>query len=122
MFQSSDQILHFPCTDLRGGELDGCLIGESGLRGRKPEARSFQVTLEELERESHKSREADKSIGLLGLEPLGNLAPRQGASRNLEEFRGSRRREVEDPSESFEGFVGEAFPDAPVELGGFERP
>jgi hypothetical protein len=121
VFEPSDQILHFSSTDLRGSELEGCLIGERGMGSRKPGSHLRQVAFEELECEPDQPRHAHESIGLLGLESFGVLAPGQGPGRDLKEPRGTGRRKVENAPESFEGFVGEAMPNSGVESSGFVR-
>jgi hypothetical protein len=121
VFEPADQILYFSSTDLRGSELEGCLISERRMGSREPGSHLLQVAFEELECKPNKPCKAHKSIGLLGLESFGVLAPGQGPGRDLKELCCTGRGKVENASESFEGFVGEAFPNSGVELSGFVR-
>jgi hypothetical protein len=121
VLEPSDQILYLSSTDLCGSEIEGCLLGECGMGSCKPGSHLLQVAFEELECEADQPRKAHESIGLLGLESFGVLAPGQGPSRNLKEFCSTGRREVENASEFFESFVGEAFPNPGVELSSFVR-
>jgi hypothetical protein len=121
VFEPADQILYFPSTDLRGSELEGCLISERGMRSCKPGTHVLEVAFKELECKPNKPRKAHESIGLLGLEPFGVLAPGQGPGRNLKKLCRTGCRKVEDSPESFEGFIGEAFANPGVELSSLVR-
>jgi hypothetical protein len=121
VLEPSDEILYLSSTDLCGSELEGCLLGERGMGSCKPGSHLLQVAFEEMECEADQPREADESIGLLGLESFGVLAPGEGPRRNLKEPCRAGRRKVENASEFLEGFVGEAFPNPGVELSGFIR-
>jgi hypothetical protein len=121
VFEPADQILYFSSTDLRGSELEGCLIGEGAMWSCKPGSHLLQVAFEELECETDQPRKAHESIRLLGLESFGVLAPGQGPGRDLKELCGTGGRKSENAAESFECFIGEAFPNSGVELSGFVR-
>ena len=121
MLEPPDQVLHFSSTDLCGGELEGSLTGKRGMGSRKPGAHLLEVAFKELKCEADQPGEPDKSIGLLRLESFGVLAPGQGPRRDLEELRGTGRRKVENPTKSFERFVGEPLSNSQVKLSGFVR-
>jgi hypothetical protein len=119
VLEPADQILYFSSTDLRGSELEGCLIGEGGMGSCEPGSHVVQVAFEKLECETDQPGKAHESIGLLGLESFGVLAPGQGPGRNLKELCCTGGRKVKNAPEPFEGFVREALPNSGVELSGF---
>jgi hypothetical protein len=119
VFEPADQILYFSSTDLGGSELKGWLLGEGGMGSCKPGPHLLKVAFEKLECETDQPCKAHESIGLLGLEPSGVLAPGKGPGRDLKELCGTGGRKVENAPESFECFVGEALSNSGVEPSGF---
>jgi hypothetical protein len=121
VFETSDQILDLSSADLGRSKFERRLVREGAVRRGEPGTHLCQIAFEQVECKSYEAREANESIGLFGLEPFGVLAPGQGPGRNLKKLCRTGCRKVEDSPESFEGFIGEAFPNPGVELSSLVR-
>lgn len=117
MFESSDQVLDLPSTDLRGRKVEGGLVCEGGMRRREPGPHLLEISLEELKCEADDTGKADQPIRFLRIEPLRFPAPRECSGRDLKEVGHAGGREIENSAKPLERSVRKALTNPGVQLG-----